>query len=934
MTFPPTSIELPSHLLAWLADLAQTQSGASVTGPGPAALASLAGALPGHIEATVLREAPSEDMDRRQWLLQLQTIGLAIQGCSGLDPAAFPWAPALALALTGALDARKLASKALPEEPSLEPSEDPGEDDASDADSDPLEEAWRSIATLRRLTRLSSWEEARDLPIALEIAKKLANEPWQSAIRQARRELEGDGDGDVEERRIRWVAYGLEARLRLEAIAAELLAPELFDALEAIDTSLDQEGPALALLPEQDYQEIASFGGFPQGWASWRNEQAARPLDLSLQQALVAWGQQKQAEGRAVQAAEAAAHQAAPQHLDPLAHALQWLGAQARLGVLEAPHATPFHAAPVAAPAPRVAQAATDDNTRLLHDLLHASQAEQNEKLDRLYASLRRSPCCWLRRDLRQAADALAASPRTGELVPEILRRMRPAPGITPLLVAIEGTSVGDVWQLRVSRRPEPGDPWEKAGVLQKVARDAVRLAFGVAAEQMPHSLPPAPFEEHSIELIGGGHLGIEAIDGNSLGLAAALAFVSLWLDRSLPEDLACAAALRADGSTRAVGYLPAKSSALAQLAGPATRLLLAPQATPVEAVTPVVVRSLREAMREAGLESIDAQTYRPWMPGEADRLDLLARYHTHVERQALGDYAGRGLDPWLVLGDRIRLLVRSLGTASDVASRQVITQGKIDAILAFTHGLDDASAGELLHDLDLTKVQPVIAVFARIVELGHVIDACSEGRRSWDEANGLASALEGALSSLSGPDHDLFEGRVFGTIGRVWLHQRKLSEATRWLRQSVDSHDAHLWTEAGRSRIYLATALRMDGQFEEAARTLEAAIPLLDRCQQRKPSYAEQTKLFWGYELARLLLEINRPRDAVAAIEVRLHQARQLGPWPLAGMLRTLAWAHQAPDDRARTLAELERAAGENPLLRKIFQEASGPFRRDGEVY
>jgi hypothetical protein len=935
------TLELPSDLLAWLAALDRDSSRVLIQETSASTLAVLASELPSYLGRVLLREAPEENFDRHAWLTQLDQLDQARRGCSLLDPGSHPWAPGLADQLAEAIALRAPAVQAL--QAALAAEEAFDEDEGEPVEETPLMQAWATVRELRRLSRVENLSDERDLDDARRLAAALAETTWVAAFREACQAFR-EGQDDREELG-QWAAYGLEARLRLEILAAELLAPELFRELDRVDEALGNYGPALALIPQEDYDDLASLGGFPRGWASWRETQE-RVLVPALHEGLLCWGEQEPPDGvKPVETSPKptptiAAVEISPEVKALIAVMMRTLGAQPGLGVLEAtsPRRVAFEAIPAAA--------ASNDALLLLEQLGGAPQAAHITLQDQLFQALLRMPCVWLRQDLKRKQQELARTPRFGDLALYLSTRLGLRPGNVPLLLAISGAFAGDVWQLRISHRNEPGDPWERAGVLHSIARDAIREAFHAAAARMPHGLPPYPFEEHAIELVGGGHTGVQAIDGSSVGLSAVLAFVSLWLDASIPEDLACTASLRPCGKLGPVGYVREKAEALARLAQRPVRLLLAQEVGEglPEHIQPVLCASVDEALEKVGLKAkIDTATttYRPWMGSVADRHEMLQRYHNHVEGQVLKDYLGKGIEPWLVLGDRIRLLVRSLTTSPNQQTRQLLAQGLADAALAFTHGMDTSSAQEMLdtlHRLDSSKIQPFLLVFSGIAELGLLLDACNDGRRPWDDTEALKDRLEADLAGLSQADRDLLEGRVLGTIGRVWMHQRKLPQALDYLRRAVASHHEHLWQEAGRSRIYLATALRMAGHHEEAARTLEAAGPILDRCyHEHSPPYAELTRLFWDYELARLLLDLGRPLDAIATIEARLPQARQVGPWPRAGMLRTLAWAAQAaalPEKREEALRELEKVAGEDGFLRALLREASGPFRRDGEVY
>ena len=932
---PPRLPELPSELLSWLVAPGVAPSRA-LPSPDPessAALARVAAALPAYLDHTIRSEAPAEVFSRRAWLAQLDQVEQARLGAASLDASQHPWAASvvetLSELLTRLADAIQAARAASAQE----------DDDEEPAASEliletPEERTWGVLRQLRTETSRSPLQESTALPAALAGVRALLAPPWLDAFQTACASLK-PGAPEPDEDLSWWVASGLEARLLVDVLASELLDPGLFDELDRLDAAFDGLGPALSLLPRDDYEEITSLGMLPGGWVSWRQQRSSEP-GRQIHETLVSWARQGEGASRRDRRSstpEPHASWAEQKRLcdAPLARMSGWLGTQSR---------TLAHVTRKPAPQPTGGhQMAAADAP--LDRVRTAPLAERTDRLDEFFLILKRTPCPWLREDLVQATESLLADPSTAELAPQIRARLRPDPGSVPLLLVHTATLTGDVWQLRI-RRQDPGDPWRKAEILQSVARDAIRTAFEAAAATMPQGLPPFPFEEHCIELVGATLTGVDAIDGRSIGLGAALAFVSLWLDTSLPEDLACTGAVRSDGMLQQVAYLHEKAGALHRLCQRPLQFLVPSGLLPAlpASIAPRPADSLKAALEVARLSTeftgARRQQYIPWLGAVADRLERLERYHNHVRNQTLADYQGKGMDPWLVLGDRIRLLVDSLASFNDAQTRQQVARARADAALAFTHALDGISADQMLRGLDPLALPPSLSVHAGIVELGRLLDACAGGERPWDDTLPLLSSLERSLQALPEADRHLYEGRVLGTIGRVWMHRGQLSTALDFLRRAVDSHDRHLVQEAGRSRIYLATALRMSGDVHQATLTLEEASRHIERSRSWSLSYAEQTLLFWAYELARLQLDLDRPLDAIATLEVRLHQARQLGAWPLAGMLRTLTWAAASsfPEKQREALDELARIAGTDPFLQSILQEASGPFRRDGEVY
>jgi tetratricopeptide (TPR) repeat protein len=132
--------------------------------------------------------------------------------------------------------------------------------------------------------------------------------------------------------------------------------------------------------------------------------------------------------------------------------------------------------------------------------------------------------------------------------------------------------------------------------------------------------------------------------------------------------------------------------------------------------------------------------------------------------------------------------------------------------------------------------------------------------------------------------------------------------------------------------------ALRMAGRAGEALEQLDAALADLSRPGGGR-AYARSTELFLRYERARALLDLDRPREAIAEAVDSLELAESIGWSPLPGALRTLVWALRAvgrDDEAVEPLARLRELAAspKNELARAVLAEAEGRPRSGGVVF
>lgn len=123
--------------------------------------------------------------------------------------------------------------------------------------------ALRTAAARRTLPALHVAQGA-----ALALCDARTRRLWWRAARSPAGDLHGTGLA---------VAQVLELRLRLEAIAHELLAPELFELLDRADRQLERHAAAALLaMDDADYEDVAAIGLIEDHWTSARDAAQAQ----------------------------------------------------------------------------------------------------------------------------------------------------------------------------------------------------------------------------------------------------------------------------------------------------------------------------------------------------------------------------------------------------------------------------------------------------------------------------------------------------------------------------------------------------------------------------------------------------------------------------------------------------------------------------------
>src|SRR5690606_25971922 len=245
-------------------------------------------------------------------------------------------------------------------------------------------------------------------------------------------------------------------------------------------------------------------------------------------------------------------------------------------------------------------------------------------------ARLEAQPCCWLDHRLARAMRAIRHVHGSSALVSKLESQLTPAPGQVPLLL-VSPDGRGHVLELTI-RAATPGSGSRLDPLFRRTASDAIHRAYEAASSLCAGAVAPRSLYDHDF-LVKGGE-GFEGIEGDSLSLPIALAFLSLWSQTPLPGDLAMTGALF--GSTSAgwrvgsVQGVQAKAMALAEEAAGPVRLLVPSGAQVTGDVDDVSVSSLSDAVRASGivltLDTVETEA------GDAQSmLQSLSRMTSHV---------------------------------------------------------------------------------------------------------------------------------------------------------------------------------------------------------------------------------------------------------------------------------------------------------------
>lgn len=514
------------------------------------------------------------------------------------------------------------------------------------------------------------------------------------------------------------------------------------------------------------------------------------------------------------------------------------------------------------------------------------------------------------------------------------------APGCVPLLLHDIENQKGVVAELRVSfvagKPVSELEAWGRARPLQVEAKNAIRTAYWAAAGCTGVRAAPYGFAEHRFELVT--NQPVRELDGESLGLAAAIAFASAWLRKPIRGDIAAAATVNENGLIGAVSAVTAKATELRSITSSVSVLCDERNKVEVEeaGLDALTVPRLEVALRKAGLElsGLEGSSYEP-VRNRQERLGNLAN---RVEDGDLKRY--RENATWTEIADEMRRLIVSL---EKQASDSELVRWKCLAALAYMHEGRSDDAGSLLRDV---KPRPELRLSHQalwdIVNVGNLTN--NERRLMGMEGLTAIEQLKTDIEQLRLKDEDGLLGRCLGTLGRAYLHQRNPVRALPFLREGVAEHkrDPRMSHETARSRVYLSMALRAIEDFDDALLQLEMAERELETdTRNYSHEYERSCRVYHDYERARVLVDLERYEDAVRYATQALEECRWTW-WPQLGILRTRAWAYrmngqdrEAQSDVALMHEVVKWAQGNQPALTQaIIEEAEGYPVRDGEVY
>jgi len=460
------------------------------------------------------------------------------------------------------------------------------------------------------------------------------------------------------------------------------------------------------------------------------------------------------------------------------------------------------------------------------------------------------------------------------------------------------------------------------------MARETIRSAYYAAVAATPLRAAPVSFARHRIEFVvdrdalSGGDL---EVDGQSLGLSAALAFASAWLDKPIASNTACLGTVTPWGQLGSVHAVEEKVRALAAAAGSSAPRVIGVEATSGEVLEAggqaVSAAMFAEAAEEADLilSELGSASY----GSVHDRLRALADLVSDIKTDNLARHGQSAT--WGGLADDLRRLIDSL--KEEPAASAALEEARCLAGLAYSHAglLEDVKA--MLGKVERPESLGLeVRSLYDIVAVGRYLDMLT---LETDKGRGAIAALEADLEELCLAPRSSMFGRAAGTLGRARMHLGQLDDTLPLLEEGVEHHLAHEPHEAARSRQYLAMALRMSGDTPEALDELFRARRELETLTRNySPEYEDSCRVYLDYELARTLLAADRPADALAFANAAMDKASP-GWWPRLGILRARAWAlrmcndEMAADEDVQAMQALAETADDDyrPLADRLVE-------------
>jgi tetratricopeptide (TPR) repeat protein len=517
----------------------------------------------------------------------------------------------------------------------------------------------------------------------------------------------------------------------------------------------------------------------------------------------------------------------------------------------------------------------------ILARLEHAAPGRAKAELFELRKLLRAAPV-----DAVELARVEKALERHSAIIPESSARWAPRAGESyVLLIGAGGPTVG---RLSVTRE---GPPHVVRGDVHASSLEQAHLVLEVLAQQLAaksKGIPEMGEHGHRFEVRTPDG---SAVDGASLGVAAAVGLVSCWTRRTPLASYAATAAVNRDGTLRAVRGVDEKLAALRARYPEVTHVVVAPgqevDRVP-EGITLERHESLVEALRSFGLDLANVQA-----------TVIPSAQNARILRELEGEHElTYSAERWRAHAMRARLCA-----AHPRVSPAQRAQALGWAALYHLHAGDAAEGqhlAESIGDADIDQLSGSSRVWVRIIKATAAIDepgdAVSLSRRALDDAQ-----------KLKGSDADDLLGRALGTLGRALMHALEPASAVPHLEASVAHHRERSELEVPRSLNYLATALRRANRHADALAAVDEALSIASSAP-GESQYAISL-LFSHYERARILYELERydeARDDLLAVLSR--QARD-DDYPSVGCLRYLAAIALRTDQRSNARDYLERA-------------------------
>ncbi|MDP3207708.1 MAG: hypothetical protein Q8M65_01040 [Rhodoglobus sp.] len=500
-----------------------------------------------------------------------------------------------------------------------------------------------------------------------------------------------------------------------------------------------------------------------------------------------------------------------------------------------------------------------------------------------------------------------------------------PAPWTEPAL------RLGETWLLLADRAGCRGEArrWRSVGhpAVDSLGRELdslignAWLGFAASLGKL-HCGLPVNFRKGTFE-VPGMAVGT-SVEGASLGVSAALAWLSRAANRPVPASLAASAELTRDGTLLPVRFLERKLAALAKAAPAVHRILVAADQKLDETIDVrfqiVRCRTFAEVISEAGmtLDELPARSI------EA----LEARVRTFKQENS----SLHGSAEWRALS--IEAWAAAEALAEEPSASEDAARARSWAALFALHAGDDATARALSASLH-GSTDPSVRLWSCVVSCAGLIDAPDF------EVDAVVANLDAALGECRPlpTDHAWIEGHALGTRARALLHGVRLADslaahrsAAEWFRKRMMP-----W-EAARSLLGGATSQRMHSAVGAALETLAEVDTLMVAAGGRRAEL-RKTREFVALERGRCLLALGRAQEATS--EFAQIQGGD-GDYPRLGALRGLARSLRRTgrlaeaDEMFATCLRVSAAASPGGILGRVavmavaeaIEDESGAFR------